>query len=477
MGKEKKAKDPNKLGLGNLLLWNSRSVSISILNLTIGTYMLLYCNTVLGLDTAVVSMMLVLGKVLDGVTDSVAGLIVDRTKTKWGKGRPYEVFIVLGWLCVWLMYSTPTGLSTMIKYVWVFITYTLANSICYTFLNANALPYMVRAYQPGQIVKLTSYSAVITMLGAAIFNIFGPSLFDAAGTSASAWSSLVGVLAAALAVIGILRMFTIKETIDVEATSTVKTDKVGFRDMLELVLHNKYVVMLFLMGFVFNFVTNLGVGTYYYTYVVGSLSLLGIASAAQMLAIPLAFCFPALLKKFNVSTLMMTGFFVSAFGYVINFFAVGNVPMLAIAAVFTGVGTIPASFLPAIAQVECADYNEWQGRPRMEGTMSSLQGLATKIGAALGTGALGIILSVSGVSAAVAAITAGTIESLSSGNLIVIRLLFSLVPAVLYVIVGLTLSRYDLGKKIGQIREELAARRADMGITEDQPQAETESAE
>ena len=460
MSKKNKEPNPSKIGLGRLLLWNSRMVSISVMNLAITGYMLLYCTSVLGLSATVVSLMLVLGKILDAVTDSVAGIIVDKTKTRWGKARPYEIFIVLAWLCTWLMYSTPTGISDILKYVWVFVTYTLANSICYTFLNANTLPYTVRAFTQEQIVPLTSYGSIITMLGAAVFNIFGPSLFSAALQSAGACTRLVGALAIAMALIGILRMLTIPETIDVESAATVKSDQIKIKDLFLLLKNNRYVVTLFVMGLVFAFVTAFSVSTYYYTYVVGNLSLAGIASAAQMLAIPLAFCFPVLLKHMNVSRLMMLGFFVSAFGYLLNFAAGKNIVILAIAAIFWGCGTIPASMLPNIAFIECADYNEWNNNPRMEASMSSLNGLMSKVGNAVGTGLMGVILDVSGIAAASEAVTAGTLDAMGSSQQMVVRLMFSIVPAILYVIVGLTLTRYDLHKKLPQIRSDLEERRA-----------------
>lgn len=460
MSKKQKEPNPSKVGLGKLLLWNSRMVSISVMNLAITGYMLLYCTSILGLSSSIVSLMLVLGKILDAVTDSMAGIIVDKTKTKWGKARPYEIFIVLAWLCTWLMYSTPTGISDVLKYAWVFITYTLANSICYTFLNANNLPYTVRAFTTEQIVPLTSYGSVITMLGAAVFNIFGPSLFASALEDAGACRRLVGMLAIAMAVIGLLRMITIPETIDVESAATVKSDQIKVKDLFALLKNNKYVVTLFIMGLVFAFVTAFSVSTYYYTYVVGNLALAGIASAAQMLAIPLAFCFPFLLKKMNVSRLMMLGFFVSAFGYALNFVAGSNIVILAIAAIFWGCGTIPASMLPNIAFIECADYNEWNNNPRMEASMSSLNGLMSKVGNAVGTGLMGVLLDVSGISAASAAVSAGTLDAIGSSQQMVIRLMFSIVPAILYIIVGLTLVKYDLPKKLPQIRADLEERRA-----------------
>lgn len=172
MEEEKKTKKnrEDRVGLGQLLIWNSRQISVSIFVLLSG-FLMIYCTDTLKIPAAVVSMILVASKVLDGITDMFAGFIVDRTETKWGKGRPYEVFIVGLWICTWLMFSCPVGWSTTIKCVWIFIMYALVNSVCMTFLNANATPYVVRAYKDKQIVKLTSYGSIITMLAAVIFNI------------------------------------------------------------------------------------------------------------------------------------------------------------------------------------------------------------------------------------------------------------------------------------------------------------------
>ena len=206
------------------------------------------------------------------------------------------------------------------------------------------------------------------------------------------------------------------------------------------------------MTFVFNFVCNMGVQTYYYTYIVGNVALMGISAIAQIVALPLALFFPKLIEKFSTVKLMMAGFIVSAVGYLLNFVAGGNVVLLAIAAIMWGAGTIPASMLSALVIIECADYNEWKGNHRMEGPMSSLVGLGAKIGAALGAGALGVLLSMVGYT--------GDAATMLSSALTMIQMLFTLVPAVLYVLVALSLKGYTLNKNLAQIREENEKNRA-----------------
>lgn len=448
--KEVKKNKDDKVGFGRLMLWQSRAVSSSIVVLMLG-YLMIYATDTLKIPAAAVSLILVASKVFDGITDVVAGFIVDRTETKWGKARPYEIFIVGLWLCTWLLFSCPESLSTTVKCVWIFIMYALAQSVCCTFLNANQTPYMVRAYKENQIVKLTSYGSVVTMLAAVAFNVAFPTLMGSIATSASGWSRLVLMFAVPLAAIGILRMLFVKEKYDVDVT-TEQSEKLKVKDVVTVLKTDKYILLITVMTFIFNFVCNMGVNVYYFTYVVGNVGLMGVTYIAQMVAIPLAFIFPKLISKFSTIKLMFVGFLVSAVGYLINFFAGSNMILLMIGAVLTGAGTIPASMLISLVIIECADFNEWKGIPRMEGTMSSINSFGSKVGAALGAGALGVILSLVGYT--------GNAENMPGGALTMIRLLYSLIPMVLYAFTAFSLKLYKLDKLMPQIKADNEARRA-----------------
>ena len=180
---------------------------------------------------------------------------------------------------------------------------------------------------------------------------------------------------------------------------------------------------------------------------------MGILAAAQVVALPMALAFPKLISKFSTINLIIAGFLVSAVGYLLNAIAGANVGILAVGGILTGAGTVPASMLIALVIIECADYNEWKGIPRMEGTMSSINGLAQKIGAAIGTGSLGFLLSMVGYS--------GDAATISDGAVLMIRLLFGIVPMILYLLTALTLKGYKLNKMMPQIKAENEARRAE----------------
>lgn len=450
VSKTKKKNKEDKLGFGKLLIWQSRAVSKSIAVLILA-YLMIYCTDTLKIAPALVSTILVVSKVLDGVTDLMAGFIVDRTKTKLGKGRPYEVFILGLWLATWLLFSCPESFSTAAKCIWIFAMYALTNSIAMTFLNANETVYVCRAFRQGQIVKLTSYGSIITMLASVIFNILFPTLMGNLATSASGWSRLIGMIAIPMAAIGILRFLFVPEKYDVDVAVQSGKDDLKLKDVGAVLKHNKYILIIALMTFIFNFVCNMGVNVYYFTYIVGDVSKMSAINAIQMVAIPLALVFPALIKKFSTVRLMEVGFIISAIGYGINMFAGSNMALLMIAAVLFGAGTIPASMLVSLVIIECADYNEWQGRPRMEGTMGSINNLGSKIGAALGTALLGFLLSAVGYT--------GDAATMPDAALGMIRALYGIVPCILYFLTALSLHFYKLNKLAPQIQKDIKARR------------------
>ena len=150
----KKQINPDKIGIAKFWGWQSRAVSLGCMTIVYG-YLMIYCTNTLGLSAGLVGTLLLVSKLFDGVTDLLAGYVIDNTKTKLGKARPYEIAIIGVWLCTWLLFSCPTEWSYTVKAVWVFIIYTFVNSILATLLSTNQTAYMVRAFpNMTQIVKL-----------------------------------------------------------------------------------------------------------------------------------------------------------------------------------------------------------------------------------------------------------------------------------------------------------------------------------
>lgn len=103
---------------------------------TIGTYLVIYMTNVAMLDIAIISTLIVVSKVFDGISDLAAGHILDRTKTPLGKARPWLLIMCVPLaLSTWLLFRVPAGLPVYAKYVYVFILYNLACTVFLTFVQ------------------------------------------------------------------------------------------------------------------------------------------------------------------------------------------------------------------------------------------------------------------------------------------------------------------------------------------------------
>lgn len=443
-----KQPNPNKIGFGKFMAWNSRGASLAV-QVVLISYVQIYSTNALGLNAAIVGTLLLVSKLIDGVTDMVAGYLVDRTNTKWGRGRPYELAIIGVWLSTWLMFSAPASISTVAKYVWVVVFYVLAQAIFATLLNANQNVYMVRAFHNDQkYVTLTSIGGLVVTLAVIIFNVVFPTLEAPIISSGEGWSHLVLYIAILLGVLGILRFIFVKEEVALDADS----EKITPKDILTLLKSNKNVYVLAFMMIVVNLIGNMGVSTYYYLYIVGDVSVMGVMSLFTVVSMLTMAIYPAMLKKMHPKKLVIIGCICAVIGGLINFFAYDNLVLLAVGSVIGGIGLLPINYMTGLFIIECADYNEWTNRPRMEGTLSSVVSLAGKIGSALGSFILGVLLA--------AAHFDGMAAAQPDSALLMIRILFGLATSVFYGSIILVLRWYKLDKLKGQISTELAERRA-----------------
>jgi probable glucitol transport protein GutA len=440
---EKKRNREGKVGVKNMLFWQSRSISLGA-NLMITGFLSIYCTDTLKMPAALVGILLMASKIIDGFTDIFAGYFVDKTNTKIGRGRPYEIAIIGVWLCTWLMFSCPPEFSLFAKSAWVLSMYIFVFSVFATLLNAGETVYMVRAFsRQEQYVAIRSYGSIITMLCVVAVNVSFPMLMAKLATSAKGWSALLAIYAVPLVLIGLLRFIFIKETNNVDVSAG---EKLRLKDVLTVLKTNSHFYVICIITVIFNFITNMGIGSYYFTYVVKDVGLMGPMALIQVIVIPLVFLLPPLLKKYSTVEVIRGGLVFYIIGYLINFFAYDRIPLLVAGQIFIGLGAIPISMFTVLLIIDCAEYNEWKKQPRLEGTLSSMNGFTAKVGAAFGAGVMGVLLSVAGYT--------GSAETVPASAITMIRMLYSLIPLALYIILIIALRFYKLDKMMSQIRRE-----------------------
>ena len=214
--KEKKKivnwKDPNTTAENEILpkwfslAWTSRGTAVTLNVLLIG-YATYYATDILGLSPGLMGILILASKLFDGVTDLVVGFIVDKTHTKLGKARPYELFVIAMWFFTVLMYATPDWGSTG-QAVWVFATYSIINAVCNTFLGGIDAVYMGRAIRnEGNRIKVMSFSGAIGMIAAIVFSILFPQVLGTLGTTKEGWLQIAVSFAIPLTIIGLCVLY------------------------------------------------------------------------------------------------------------------------------------------------------------------------------------------------------------------------------------------------------------------------------
>ncbi len=443
MNMKKVKKTDNKVGFGKLVLWNTSAISVALSSLVLG-YISIYCTDTLGLEPVIVGAVFAASKFFDSITDLVAGFIVDRTQTKWGKGRPYEIFMLFLWLSTWLLFSVPTGFSEVAKYIWLFFMYIFMNAVCTTFLNANNVVYMVRAFKTRQQqTKIVAYGSFFTMGAGFAFNILFPTAMAKIATSPAGWSRLIGMIAIPMTLIGVLRMLFIKEEYNNEADNN--TEKLNLKDMVTLFKTNRGFTTITLVRGLQNLVYNLGSGVYYFTWIIGNVGLLGVTAVASVIGLPLAFVMPVMRNKLGMKKMSIYGFIVATIGYMLMFFAKDNLILVIISGLMSSIAVVPFTMMFNMFIVDCADYNEMIGKPRMEGTLGSVTGLGSKIGAALGGLVMGAVLSVAKYD--------GMASVQTPAALMAIRLGSSFVPVLFFIVIIFLMSTYHVDEDLKEWRE------------------------
>ncbi len=443
--KQPKVRKEGYVGTKKFWAWESRELSDAGFNFLMG-YIVFFCTGVLLVNPLLVGTLFALSKVIDGVTDIIAGYIVDRTNTKWGRGRPYDVCLIGAWVSVIMIFLCPVGWDNGVKTAWIVFWYILANSVFYTFLNAGEGVFMLRAFNKAQIVKMTAQGNIATSLLGFSCGIVLPQLVNNAGKDPAAWTRLAITVAIPLTLIGLCRMLFVKEENDTVkiVEEKVKTD---LKDIFRMLGKNKYWGIFCFITLLGNVVSNMGVAVYYFDKVLGNLGIQSVFAAASVLAVFALVLLPPLMKRFHLQKILLVGQLASIVFCLLCFIFYKNIPILVICYVASMFATLPGVYAGRLILFDAAIYNEYLGLNRMEGTMNSIFGFMKRAGSALGTFLLGVALTVIQYDA-----EATTLLPVTEWGL---RIMMYGIPLISAALQALLWSAYDLEKRMPKITEEL----------------------
>ncbi len=423
-------------------------------------FIMYFYTDIFGITAAAAGTMLLFARSTDGFFDFFVGAVADRTQTRWGRFRPWLLWLCLPLAIVFVLAFTTPGLTGGRKLVWAWVTYNLL-MLTYSAIN---IPYGalsgVMTDDPLERTSLNAYRMGLAQVGGIIANTgFLPLVALLGGSSPARGAQLTVLVFSIAAVVLFLVCFaTTRERIQPPAAQ-----KTRLIDDVRTLFANPHWLMMFLVGIV-NItlaVIRGSAGIYYLKNYLGwdDVQLLG-----GFPAIPLYFLLGGLAM---IGGAMLTRFVVAAMGkkwaFIASMVAVGltAIPFYRLlpdqaGLIFTFhlLGMIAAGINATLywtLVADTADYAEWKFGARTTGIIFSATTCAQKAGMGIGAAIAGFLLEHYGYQANVA-----LSESARQG----ILLMMSLIPAAGLLILAGAFSAYGLTEGVCRtIRDDLAVRR------------------
>lgn len=432
----------------------------------ITAYLLYFYTDVFGITAAAAGTMILVSRLWDGVNDPMMGMIADRTETRWGKFRPYLIWLSVPLAVIAVLAFTTPDLSGTAKLTYAYITFILF-MMAYTAIN---IPYsaLLGVITPNSIERssVASYKYVCAYLAGTVVSFFALPLanYFGGGNEAIGFQRTM-MLFGAVAVF----FFFITFISTNERVKPSKTQKTTIKKDLKDLLENKPWIKLFAITILMILFVSvrISVTTHYFKYYVEvqKISLFGhtwsfgyvkLASAfngiGQILAIVGVIFTKPIAKTLGKKKAFITLFIVAIFSTGI-FFVLRPQDVLLMFA-FQIVGSFtggPLTPLIWAMYADSADYSEWKKGRRATGLVFSASTMSQKFGWAIGTAFTGWLLSYFGFQANVAQ----TVQ-VQNG----LRALMSLIPAAAGVVAVLLTLTYKLDEKtMEEIETELARRK------------------
>lgn len=457
MTKVEKTEKKEKAGFLQQIGWSSRALSISV-NVVLTMQITYFCTNVLGMSPILTGTILLATRIFDGFTDLAAGALINKVRTRFGLVRHYEICIIPLWISTVLLFSAPVAMSITVKAVWVFLFYSLANAVFATMLNSSDAVYLSRAFS-SQVVrsKILSVNGLIIMLFSAAVSMTLPRLMATMGTTEGGWTKIALLFGVPMGIIGLGRFLLVKE---IDDTEMKVPEPVKITEGLRVLAGNKYVFMVAVTSLLCQVISTLysTSGTYYFQYIVGDLSSLGILGMLGLIAPIFMLFFPALLRKIGAINIVRWAAVIGIIGYGVKIFAGTNIPLLLITGLLGSLGALPMSFMVNIYLIDCMTYGEWKTGKRTDGFISVMAQFGNKVGQGLASAGIGILMGVVGFDG-MAAVQSDAVKNMIIG-------LYSWIPAIVLVVMLLILAKYDLDKRMPQIKQELEARKAALAAQE-----------
>ncbi len=357
-----------------------------LLNAVLATYLNVYYTDVLNLTGlwggAFLVVFPIISKVLDAVTNIVMGYVIDRTRTKEGKARPWLLISAPMVAVTGILLFTVPQSSTGVQAVWVMVSYNLFYSLAYTIFNMShslMVPLSTRNSTQRGGLSVFNQIANVMMTGILVALIFPMLIMPAVGVDKGRWVLLMSILSILALPLTLLEYYFTKERVTLEGKQDEGDAKaVPFLKQLKAIFTDRFMLIIY----VYFFINTLGTViknmslVYFCNYVLGTyndgvtqtmISVIGgIPMGIGIFAVwPLA-------KRFGKRNLTVAGFVLFALGSAICWLFPKNMVIMLVGQFIKNIGGLPCSYVFMALFADVLDHMEWKTGFRSDGVAMSI---------------------------------------------------------------------------------------------------------
>lgn len=434
-----------------------------------GAYLMIFYTDIFGLPAAVVGTMFLVTRVWDSMFDPIVGIVADRTNSKWGKFRPYLLYLALPFGIIGILTFYTPDLGYAGKVVYAYVTYSLMMMV-YSGIN---VPYAsllgVMSSNPHERSTLSTFRMMFAYLGSFVaLLLFMPMVNSFSNNSNDlndqqfGWTMAASVIAIMCTILFLLCFSWTKERV-----KPINSQKTSLKDDLKDLFRNKPWWILFGSGvstLIFNSIRD-GAAVYYFKYFIledgyEQLDIFGIPMVLSGLYLSLGQIFNIVgvvlaapvsnrigkKKTFALSMILATVLS-------IIFFWFDRDDIILIFAFQCLISICAGSIFPLLWSMyaDCADYSELNSGNRATGLIFSASSMSQKFGWAIGTAVTGWLLAFFGFQA-------NSVQDADTIN--GIKMFLSILPAIATLCSVLFISFYPLGEnRMKEISEKLKIKR------------------
>ncbi len=359
---------------------------------TMASYLMFFYTDVFGIGAAVVGAMLLYTRIIDAITDTIMGLIVDRTHTRWGQGRPYFVIGAPFFAIFTAMTFFVPDLGETGKIIYAYITYILL-CCAYTVVNIplnTIVPRLTSDIKERN--RLVASRMIFALLGTAVVMSITSPLVEFFGNGNTRLGffitmTMYGILSM------IIFMFTFSQTKEVVPPSVKIEEHRSFKADFRALTSQAVIIMVLNFLYFGLFVVRNTSAIYYFTYNLDRadwLTFLGVFGVLS--GLPILLVLPKLQEIFKQKTLMVVFAITYILGDLLCWAYPTSATVLITSLAITGIGMYGIFGVTFAIQPDVIDYSEYEKNRSIPGMIASMQGFFVKLGMGVAALLIGFIM-------------------------------------------------------------------------------------